>query len=140
MGRWWACETESPVLQDRGRIQNDTFGTKLPAIRKPYLTKFHSKTARCFCQQMSRNSRIAIEGLRRLYHEKLASDFPNVHAGRLTETTRPPTKNSSKILQKSSVRTVRLRCRIPTPTSCPWRLRRRITIARDILVHQLRGK
>jgi hypothetical protein len=38
---------------------------------------------------------------------------PNVHAGRLTETTRPPTKNSSKILQKSSMRTVRLRCRIP---------------------------
>ena len=45
----------------------------------------------------------------------------------------PLPKNSSKILQKSSVRTVRLRCRIPTPTSCPWRQRRRITTAKTYL-------
>ena len=100
---------------------------------KNKLNKCHSKNARCFCQKMSRNSQIAIEGLRRLYGEKLASDFPNVHAGRLTETTRPRTNKSLKILQKSSVRTVRLRCRIPTPTSCPWRQRRRITKAKTYL-------
>ena len=35
-------ERASPGLQDPERIQNDTCGKKLPAIRKLYLTKFRS--------------------------------------------------------------------------------------------------
>ena len=55
---------------------------------------------------MPRNSRVAIEGLHRLYHEKLASDFSKCACGKTDGDDASPYqkffKNSSKILREDS--------------------------------------
>ena len=84
------------VWKDHGRIQNDTCGTKLSAIRKPRLSKFHSMSAQCFCQQMSRNSRATIAGSRRLYH-KACIRLSKCACGKTDGDAASPNKKYSKI-------------------------------------------